>query len=160
MMYFMYQMLQQMNEDRNRRETDSNAVRLNPLEMPVFNGRVGEDLYRFIDQLSHFLNNYVRPTEWVARLKAAVQKDSRAYDSVVETERTYAYLLRTEVDQTTGRALPPTREQWCSYYAAITEKLMVDRGMSWEGRLRVLIVEFRCMCQSRHEWVQEYAHRF
>ena len=61
MMYFMYQMLQQMNEDRNRRETDSNAVRLNPLEMPVFNGRVGEDLYRFIDQLSHFLNNYVRP---------------------------------------------------------------------------------------------------
>ena len=62
MMYFVYQMLQQMNEDRNRRETDGNIVRLNPLEMPVFHGRVGEDLYRFIDQLSHFLNTYVRPT--------------------------------------------------------------------------------------------------
>ena len=119
MMHSMCQTLRHMNEDRNRRETDSNAVRLNPLEMPVFNGRVGESLYRFIDQMSHFLNNCVHPTEWVARLKAAVQKDSRAYDSVVQTERTYAYLFRTEVGQTAGTALPPSREQWCSYYALL-----------------------------------------
>ena len=68
-------------------------------------------MYRFIDQISHFLNNYVRPSEWVARLKAAVQKDSRACDSVVETERTFAYLLRTGIDPRTGKPVAPTREQ-------------------------------------------------
>ena len=149
MTWFMYMLMQQMADASNLLESDSNAVRLDALQMPNFTGKVGEDLYRFIDQLSHFLNNYVRPTEWVARLKAAVQEDQRAYDSVVETERTYAYLLRTEVDQLTGRALPPTREQWMKYYAAITEKLMVDRGMSWEERLRVLLVEFQQMVHSR-----------
>ena len=63
----MYMMMQQRQDASNRRESDSNAVRLDALQMPSFTGRVGEDLYRFIDQLSHFLNNYVRPTEWAAR---------------------------------------------------------------------------------------------
>ena len=62
MMWFMYMMMQQMQDVSNRRESDSNAVRLDALQMPSFTGRVGEDLYRFIDQLSHFLNNYVRPS--------------------------------------------------------------------------------------------------
>ena len=65
----------------------------------------------------------------MARLKAAVQKDQRAFDSVMETERTYAYLLSTEVGQY-GRAPRPSREPWMNYYTAITEKLMVDRGMT------------------------------
>ena len=66
--------------------------------MPEFHGTVGEDLYRFIDQISHFLCNYVRPTEWVARLKNAVKSDQRAFDSVLESERSLAYYLRTQPD--------------------------------------------------------------
>ena len=116
--------------------------------------------YRFIDQLSHFLKNYVRPTVWVVRVKATAQRASRAYDSVVETERACACLLHTEVCQVTGRAFPPSRGQWGSYDGAITEKLTLHRGMSWEERLRVLIVEHRRMSQSRHECVQEYARRY
>ena len=84
----------------------------------------------------------------MASRKAAVQQDARPYDSVVETERTFAYLLRTGIDPRTGRAMPPTREQWTQYYAAIAEKLMIDRGMSCEERLRLLIVEFQMMLQS------------
>ncbi len=80
--------------------------------MPGFTGRVGDDLYRFVDQVSHILGNYVRPQEWVARLKAAAQKDTRAYDSVVEAERTAAYLPRAEMGPVTGEYLAPTREQW------------------------------------------------
>ena len=148
-MEMMYMMMQQLVDSGQKRENDANMVRLNALEMPHFTGKVGEDLYRFVDQISHFLNNYVRPTEWVARLKAAVQKDQRAYDSVVTTERTYAYLLRTQPDPVTGQYRSPTREQWLNYYAAITEKLMVDRGMAWEERLRILIVEFQQMAQSQ-----------
>ena len=159
-MEMMYMMMQQLVDSGQKRENDANMVRLNALEMPHFTGKVGEDLYRFVDQISHFLNNYVRPTEWVARLKASVQKDQRAYDSVVTTERTYAYLLRTQPDPVTGQYRSPTREQWLNYYAAITEKLMVDRGMAWEERLRILIVEFQQMAQSQYEWVTEYAHRF
>ena len=108
MIWFVYMMMQQMQGARSRRESDRNAVRLDAFQMPSFTGRVGEDLYRYIDQLSHFLENYVRPTEWVVRLKAALQKNQRAFDSVMETERTSAYLLRTETDQY-GRTLPPSR---------------------------------------------------
>ena len=71
-------MLQQMSASSNRRESDNNTLRLENLAMPTFSGKVGEDLYRFIDQISHFLGNYVRPSEWVARLKNAVIKDQRA----------------------------------------------------------------------------------
>ena len=59
-------------EQGQRKAEDTNGVKLDSLEMPKFTGRVGEDLYRFIDQISHFLCNYVRPVEWIARLKNAV----------------------------------------------------------------------------------------
>ena len=48
-------MLQQMSASESRRENDTNTLRLENLAMPTFSGRVGEDLYRFIDQISHFL---------------------------------------------------------------------------------------------------------
>ncbi len=156
----MYLMLVQMATANQRRSDETNTVRLPAMEMPNFTGRVGDDLYKFIDQISHFLGNYVRPGEWVARLKAAVQRDTRAYDSVVEAERTAAYLLSTGQDPMTGEYLPPTREQWGNYYGVIVEKLMVDRGMTWEERLRLLLVEFQQTMQSRYEWVVEYTHRF
>ena len=38
-----------------------------------------------------------------------------------------------------------------NYYTAITEELMVDRGMTWEKRLRILLLEFQQMVQSRYE---------
>ena len=63
MMEMMYMMMQQLVDNGQKRENDANMVRLNALEMPHFTGKVGEDLYRFVDQISHFLNNYVRPTE-------------------------------------------------------------------------------------------------
>jgi hypothetical protein len=157
MIQLMFGMMRSM--DRRSKEGGT-RVKLDALEMPKFTGRVGEDLYRFVDQLSHFLCNYVDPTEWVARLKNAVLRDQRAFDSVVETERTAAHILQTQVDPTTGEVMSPTREQWGRYYGVITEKLMVDRGMTWEERLRLLIIEFSAMVQSRHEWVAEYAHRF
>ena len=80
-----------------------------------------------------------------------MQKDSRAFDSVVESERGAAEILRTQVDPRTGAPMAPTREQWYAYYAAITEKLMVDRGMTREERLRLLLVEFNGMAQRQHE---------
>ena len=76
---------------------------------------MGEDLYRFIDQISHFLCSYVRPTGWLIRLKNAVKTDTRAFDSVLETARTAAYMLRTDPDLFTGRPTPPTRDQRVTY---------------------------------------------
>ena len=72
-------MLQQMMQNNARRENDTNTVRLEAMQLPTFSGRVGEDLYKFIDQFSHFVSNYVRPAEWVARLKNAIQKDQGGY---------------------------------------------------------------------------------
>ena len=84
MIQLMFGMMRSM--DRRSKEGGT-RVKLDALEMPKFTGRVGEDLYRFVDQPSHFLCNYVDPTEWVARLKNAVLRDQRAFDSVVETEQ-------------------------------------------------------------------------
>ena len=49
MMEMMYMMMQQLVDAGARREDDSNTVRLDSLQMPSFTGRVGEDLYRFVD---------------------------------------------------------------------------------------------------------------
>ena len=54
MMEMMYMMMQQLVDSGQKRENDANMVRLNALEMPHFTGKVGEDLYRFVDQISHF----------------------------------------------------------------------------------------------------------
>lgn len=109
MLQVMYKMLQQMKGSNQRRESDSNSVRLEALHMPEFHGEVGEDLYRFVDQTSHFLCNYVRPTEWVARLKNAVQTGQRAFDSVLESERSLAHCLRTQGSEPTRLWGPPGR---------------------------------------------------
>ena len=86
----MHQMMDQVFANNERKDSEGNAVRLNALEMQVFTGKVCEGLYRLVDQICHRLENYLRPPEWAARLKAAVQKNARAYDSVVETERSFA----------------------------------------------------------------------
>lgn len=105
-------MLREVVQRNGRREHDSNAVRLEALKMPEFHGKVGEDLYRFLDQISHFLGNYVRPAAWVARLKDAAEDGARAFHSVLETERSMAHLLVTRANPATGLAEPPTRQQW------------------------------------------------
>ena len=80
MLEIMYTLVNTLVQQGQRRAEEGNGVKLDSLAMPIFTGRVGEDLYRFIDQISHFLCNYVRPVEWIARLKNAVQKDTITRD--------------------------------------------------------------------------------
>ena len=102
----------------------------------------------------------MRPSEWVAWLKSAVVKDQRAFDSIVESERNAAWMLQTRMNIQTGELDPPTRAQFGKYYGVVVEKLMIDRGITWEERLRLLIIEYSSMTQSQWEWVNEYAHRY
>ena len=89
-----------------------------------------ENLDRFIEQIISILQSSgVLPRFWVTYLKQQTQKDARAYDALIEAEKTQQNLLGATPDKA-----PPSK--FGKYFDACVEMLRSKHGKPCDQQIR------------------------
>ena len=130
-------------------------MRLPQVQLPKFEGKISDDLDRFIEQFNSLIKSSgVSSLFWVTFLKQQVQTYQRAFDIVA----------KAEIDsKTSSLGHDPTKASEadiCKFYEKVCEILVTKRGVPSDQRIRQLLHEYYSMVQNPGKKVNEFSHRF
>ena len=132
----------------------STSLRLSQVALPVYKGRLNENLNRFANTLTSLLKSSGVPSRhWTTYLKQQVQDDSRAYDIVDRAEQEHSHILGENPQDATETA-------FVTYCNKVCESLLANRGKPKDEHFRELLQIYYSMEQEPSETVSEFAHRF
>ena len=130
-------------------------MRLPQVQLPKFEGKISDDLDRFIEQFNLLIKSSgISSRFWTTFLKEQVQTDQRAFDIVA----------KVEIDcKTSSLGHDPTKASeadFCNFYEKACEILVTERGAPSDQRIHQLLHEYYLMVQNPGEKVSEFSHRF
>ena len=118
--------------------------------LPEYAGK--QNLDRFLTQMESLLKSSAVPVKfWLTYLKQQCQKDSRAYDALLEAEKKYS------------KTFDPVKASDDEHYIHFTNCIALlkeKRGIPRDQQIRDLLSQYYTIKQAQRESVADFSHRF
>ena len=130
--------------------SQAQGIRLPNVTLPEYAGK--QNLARSLTQMESLLKSSAVPVKfWLTYLKQQCQKDSRAYDALLEAEKKYS------------KTFDPVKASDDEHYVHFTnciDLLKEKRGIPGDQQIRDLLSQYYTIKQAQRESVADFSHRF
>ena len=130
--------------------SQAQGIRLPNVTLPEYAGK--QNIDRFLTQMESLLKSSAVPVKfWLTYLKQQCQKDSRAYDALLEAEKKYS------------KTFDPVKASDDEHYMHFTNCIALlkeKRGIPRDQQIRDLLSQYYTIKQAQRESVADFSHRF